>query len=91
MKILKTDKFLMLNGGQLTDFRLKKSLRQESQEQSPSQKYGFRSILKKRDEVRRHAFRMSKDGIIFMEVGGRRTFAGSKENDIWIRLASERS
>ncbi|MCW5199016.1 hypothetical protein VU06_04685, partial [Desulfobulbus sp. F3] len=37
---------------------MKKSLLQESQEQYPSQKYGFMSILKKRDEVRKQDFRM---------------------------------
>ncbi|CAK8711702.1 IS1 transposase [Candidatus Electronema aureum] len=47
-------------------------------------------IKKKRDEVRRKAFCMSKAGKIFIEADEMWTFVGSKENDIWIWLASER-
>jgi insertion element IS1 protein InsB len=45
---------------------------------------------KKRDEVRRKAFQMSKKGKIFIEADEMWTFVGSKENDIWIWLAAER-
>jgi hypothetical protein len=43
---------------------------------------------KKRDEVRKKAFQMSKKGKIFIEADEMWTFVGRKENDIW--LAAER-
>ena len=47
-------------------------------------------VKKKRDEVRRKAFQMSKKGKIFIEADEMWTFVGSKKNDIWIWLAAER-
>ena len=47
-------------------------------------------VKKKRDEVRKQAFQMSRKGKIFIEADEMWTFAGSKENDTWIWLAVER-
>ena len=53
LRILKTEKYLMPNGEQLTDFFLKKYPWLESQGQFQFQKDGFKNILKKRRKIDR--------------------------------------
>lgn len=50
----------------------------------------LQEYIKKWDEARKQAFRMSKDGKIFIEADEMWTFVGSKENYLWMWLASER-
>jgi IS1 family transposase/transposase-like protein len=47
-------------------------------------------VKKKRNEVKKEAFNMSRNGKIFIEADEMWTFVGDKENDIWIWLAVER-
>jgi transposase-like protein len=50
----------------------------------------IQEYVKKRSEVRMQAFQMCRNGKIFIEVDEMWTYAGSKENDIWIWLAIEK-
>ncbi|WP_417914559.1 IS1 family transposase [Candidatus Electronema sp. JM] len=47
-------------------------------------------MLKKRDEVKKKTFHVSREGKIFIEADEMWTFAGSRENGTWIWLATGR-
>lgn len=47
-------------------------------------------VKKKRNEVKKEAFNMSRNGKIFIEADEMWTFVGNRGNDIWIWLAVER-
>lgn len=47
-------------------------------------------VKKKRNEVKKEVFNMSRKGKIFIEADEMWTFVGDKGNDIWIWLAVER-
>ena len=82
LRILRTKQYLMLNGACVDKLLVERiSLAGIARAVSISKRWLQEYVKKKRNEVKKEAFNMSRNGKILIEADEMWTFVGDKEND----------